>query len=382
MERRKFLFQSGVLITAASFNAGFACSGVKKNDAKRPNPETFSEPVLKAIAYGVNATNPHNTQAWKFQLLSEHEMLFFVDETRLLTSTDPSTRQIHIGCGCFIECMKLGMQKSSFNTEIEIFPNKDYSRETIGTQPIARITFFESKNTQYEIITDSIYKRRTSRLKYEDVDIDNEAFDLILKSTKPKYSEISLINQPDKLNELLPILYQGMEVETFTYRTHDESRKWFRQNDDLIEAKRDGINLAGGGTTGFIKWIAEWQLKDLEASKWHNKDSNAIFLKNHKKKVMSSKGIVLLKTKSNNFKDWVYAGMDYMRLTLACTEKNYYMHPLSQVLQEFEEMEILRIKFEKQTGVSAPEKIQMAVRIGKSKEPYNSYRRHVSDFKI
>jgi len=149
-----------------------------------------------------------------------------------------------------------------------------------------------------------------------------------------------------------------MEVETFTYRTHDESRKWFRKNDDLIREKRDGINFSSGGTTGFIKWIAEWQLRDLKASKWHDKDSSTIFLKKHKSKVLSSKGVVLLETSENSFEDWVFAGIDYMRLTLACSEQNFYLHPLSQVLQEFDEMTELRTQFENKIGAQSPAKFK------------------------
>mgnify|MGYP000524808187 CR=1 FL=1 len=46
----------------------------------------------------------------------------------------------------------------------------------------------------------------------------------------PKYTYIELINDSKKLKELLSTLANGMNVETNTFRTHDESIKWFRES--------------------------------------------------------------------------------------------------------------------------------------------------------
>jgi hypothetical protein len=39
---------------------------------------------MRAIAWGIQAPNPHNTQAWKFRLVSDTEALLYLDERRLL----------------------------------------------------------------------------------------------------------------------------------------------------------------------------------------------------------------------------------------------------------------------------------------------------------
>ena len=59
---------------------------------KRPGVSLLATPIDKAIAFGCNAPNPHNTQAWKFRNTSELETVFYVDEERLLPVTDPSAR--------------------------------------------------------------------------------------------------------------------------------------------------------------------------------------------------------------------------------------------------------------------------------------------------
>src|SRR5262245_3624691 len=79
-------------------------------------------PILQAITYGARAPNPHNTQAWKIEPLSNLENVLYLDEHRLLPVTDPSTREIHIGAGCFLESLATGMSGQGYVTNIELLP--------------------------------------------------------------------------------------------------------------------------------------------------------------------------------------------------------------------------------------------------------------------
>ena len=73
--------------------------------------------------------------------------------------------------------------------------------------------------------------------------------------------------------------------------------------------------------------------------------------------------------------DWIKTGVDYVRFQLAADELGFVIHPVSQVLQEYPEMDDLRIRFNELVGVSEPAKIQMGVRIGRGEKLYYSYRR-------
>jgi copper oxidase (laccase) domain-containing protein len=55
---------------------------------------------------------------------------------------------------------------------------------------------------------------------------------------------------------------------------------------------------------------------------------------------------------------------------------------MSQVLQEYKEMDDLRRQFEELMNVKGEEKIQMLVRVGYSKEAFYSYRRRINDLKM
>ena len=56
--------------------------------------------------------------------------------------------------------------------------------------------------------------------------------------------------------------------------------------------------------------------------------------------------------------------------------------PNSQVLQEYPEMTMLQAEFNELLAVRAPEKVQMAVRVGRAKRAYVALRRDPQDFLI
>ena len=59
MERREFILKSGTLVTASVFLSkyGFANALINYDNeqdfSKRPNPDNFQQPILKAIALGI-----------------------------------------------------------------------------------------------------------------------------------------------------------------------------------------------------------------------------------------------------------------------------------------------------------------------------------------
>ncbi|PQJ79224.1 Acg family FMN-binding oxidoreductase [Polaribacter porphyrae] len=381
MDRRKFIVGSAALVTMTTLSCyGYNNSKkITKDKIKRPSPNNFKEPIFKAIAYGVSASNPHNTQAWKFKILNDKEMLLFVDSTRILPETDPSTRQIHIGCGCFLETALIGMTKKGYSSKIDYFPSGEYNILEIGELPVAKLSLKKDIKTINSPLNKVLLNRRTSRLKFSDEVIDISTWNTISKLIGKKHNSIQLITDLEALNVIRPILSEGMKVESYTYRTNEESRKWFRENDERIASKRDGINLEGNGIKGIKKWFAERELKGLSSKAWNDKKTLDFTLKNHSKKVNSSSNIIIIISTTNTMIDWVKAGQDYTRLQLSCLLKGFFMQPLSQVLQEFEEMKSLKSRFETEMNVKENEKIQMVLRCGKSKKPFLTYRREIKD---
>ena len=382
MNRRKFIIASGSVVTMAalySYSSTLSADLAPKKN-KRPKPANFSKPIMKAVAYGITASNPHNTQAWKFKIMSDTSLLLYVDATRILPATDPPTRQIHIGCGCFLETASLGMTQEGFETEVVYFPKGTYKPSEVGSKPVAQLTLTPNPQVKASVLCENLLSRSTSRHTYTNAIIDQSTWQDIAATIGDTTVSLQLMTDPATLTPLLPLLANGMDVEANTYHTHEESRVWFRENDKKIAAQRDGINLPGNGSRGVKKWFAEKQLKGLKEADWHSKKMNDYSLKLHRDRVESSPNLVVLTTATNTLVDWVLAGRTYCRLQLSCLIYDFYMHPLSQVLEEFQEMTEAREAFESAMGVTGTQKIQMVLRVGKSKRPYLSYRRKLDAF--
>jgi hypothetical protein len=92
-------------------------------------------------------------------------------------------------------------------------------------------------------------------------------------------------------------------------------------------------------------------------------------------------GNALMKTRANNQSTWL-AGRAFARVHLSLTQLGLTCHPYSQVLQEYPEMAALQTEFNRLLGVRTPEKIQMAVRIGRAERVYTAPRRATCDFLV
>jgi hypothetical protein len=384
LSRKEFLKLSGVMITLPSFLE--MCSTIHPRllgDTDDPilnaDSNGFKFPIIKAISTGITAPNPHNVQPWKFKIISSTEMLLYVDEKRILPITDPPKRQIHIGQGTFLELLKVGANKLSYNAKIDLFPEGEYKVEDLGKKPIAKVSLHPEKNIQsklYEFVT----KRATDRSEYHGDYITDSESKMLAQAGKPEKSELNFILGKSEMMPFLELFYKAMEIESYNPHLNEESRIWFRFSDKEILEKRDGIALPDQGVTGISRFIAEKFFMSSDPESFNNKSGLEIFLSRYRKKIDSSKGIVYWKTKTNSIKDWVQVGMDYARFQLAITGLGYKMHPFSQILQEYPEMDRLRMEFDERMGISSKEKIQMIARIGRGDYNYLTPRRELKSF--
>lgn len=385
ISRKKFLINSGIVLTVPLFLKYCATTEYPRLTGKsgvdpveNANAEGIVDPILRAINVGITAPNPHNTQAWKFKITSPAEMTLFVDEKRILPITDPPARQIHIGQGCFLELLKIGAKQIGYDADIKILPEGEYKLEDIGKKPVAKVKLTPSKNNTNPLY-EFVKQRATNRAVYVGEFITGEEFSKLKELGKPENSELIGILGESAIMPYKDIFFEAMKLESLTYKTNEESRIWFRFNDREIQTKRDGIALPDQGLSGFTRWMAETFFMGPEPEKFHDKKGLEIFLSRYREKIDSTKGIVYWKTKTNTQKDWILTGMDYARFHLAVTSLGLKMHPFSQALQEFPEMEKERAKLELLTGVTGKEKVQMIVRLGRSDYRYFTPRRNFKD---
>lgn len=383
MKRRKFLQYSGTFITSAAIlslipQTVSALESSPATNDKRDDYKIFTEPIMQAIAIGLNAPNAHNTQAWKFKIINDKKALLFIDTTRILPVTDPPCRQIHISAGCLLEAIDIGSSGIGYKTEITLFPNGNYTFADIGHQPVASIQLISSSSISKHAYWDHIFNRRTSRMIYTGAMITQQEFDKIAEASATENSQLVFIDDVPAMKAYTDIFSKAMKTEFNTLAANEETRKNFRFSDQEALEKRDGLSFDANGFQGLQKFAARTFTKNTLES-WNKPDIIEKGFSHFDQGLQSSKGFVFWVTKKNEYKDHIQAGRDFYRFCLSLTANDMYMHPLNQAIQEYKEMDEIREELNKMMNIQDNEKIQMIVRIGRGKAPYESFRRHVKD---
>jgi hypothetical protein len=381
VSRRAFLGAAGAAAAVAALGplgaSGCAQAPPENLDERRPDPAAEPTPIRQAIAFGLHAANPHNTQAWRLQLLSDSLARLFVDETRLLPETDPVTRQIHVGCGCFLETLALGAESVGRRAHINLLPEGDYAPAEAGRRPLADILLLPGAGQQGAgELAAQIRRRRTSRLPYT-AGMGDGDFQAALALVGAATTDIALATEG--VDALGGLFLRGMQAESSTRRTWEESRRWFRLGEDDSRARRDGLTLRASGLSGFSLWTAE-HFGDLTSPEgWNAPRARDAYLSRFRAALDSTKSYVFFTTPANGLRDWVQAGRDFARFQLAAAHLGHFVQPVSQVLEEYAEVRALGAELDTARRIGGQAKIQMVARVGRSALPWLSWRRRVGD---
>jgi hypothetical protein len=383
MKRRDFIISSGTILTGTALLGmtpyrQSSRSTTAENDVlleRRPDPDQYQQPIVKALALGVNAPSPHNIQCWKFSIIDDHQADIYLDETKLLPHVDPTNRQVHIGLGCFGEMAKIGISRYGYQTAITCHSSAYDPVSDAGQKAVYRISLKPAEGGP-DPLEPYIFKRQTSRLKYSGDLIDASEFNRYLPEAGKLNTYIGFDNA--HLKELAQIFSDSFYIEAKKFDANEEVRQFFRFNDRDIEKYRNGISLPQMGYSGIIKFFAEKSLKDGDRDTWHSEKAIQQSLKGINSGLESARGYVYFNTATNTLMDWLDAGADYVRLGLALSKHDIYTHPYNQPTQEYEELKGQQEKLHALLGVSPPTKTQLIMRIGKSRKPYFSFREELT----
>jgi len=383
-EFMKLSIGTAVFLTAPELAKLHSIGNASSDNSFDDPANKFETPILNALNTGITAPNPHNTQAWKFKILNNREALLYVDQTRVLPETDPTTRQIHIAQGTFLAHTKLGANHIGYQAKWTLFPNGTYPIVRTGSKPVAHIKLTKRSAVRSHYWYNNLAKRRTTRTPYFGPPITNEEFQLIVKASLSKKNKALLIDREEAIEKYYPLLKKSFTLEMNTYQKNEESRLWFRLTNKDIYSKRDGITLEGNGVSGLKLFFAKNFFFSLKPGTFHSKNSIKYACESFNHALDKSSGLVLISTPGNTMFDWVNAGIDFARFQLEITSKGMALQPLSQILQEYKEMKPLYNQFINEFSNSVKgrgkTKVQMIVRIGRSKSGFRTPRRKMESF--
>lgn len=302
--------------------------------------------------------NPHNRQPWIADLSIADELTLYCDPDRRLPHTDPFDRQITIGLGCFVELLSQAAADDGYRTDVAVFPDGD-PQPRLDTKPVARVRFVRDETVERDALFAHALRRRSNKEAYDTARaISAESIETIAASARS--FSVSSTNEPTRVADLRGKAWDALYTEMTTYDTAKESIDLMRIGRGEIESNPDGIDLSGAFLEGLYKvgMLPREDMLDKNSSVFAQQ------IPIMKAPFDTAMAFIWLTTPGNTRAQQIEAGRDYVRLNLAATSLGIGMHPLSQALQEFDEMRPHHILLRNALGVANGDTLQMFVRLG------------------
>jgi hypothetical protein len=318
-----------------------------------------SDPRLKALSHAILAPNPHNRQPWLVDLRKKGELTLYCDGERLLPVTDPESRQIVIGLGCFVELLRMAAAEDGFAADITPFP-EGAPAARLGDKPIARVRFRRAETVRRDPLFAHVLDRRSNKEPFDTAREVGEAALASLADAAGGALAVGTTNEPGRVADLRALTWRAMEAELTTPEAYMESVRLMRIGKAEIEASPDGIDLGGP----FLETLSLFGMLSREALADPASTAFRQGLDMFREVTGTAMAFVWIKTGGNSRTTQLAVGRAWLRMNLKAAELGLGIHPLSQALQEYAEM---RPHFAAVHGMLAGnggQRVQMLGRLG------------------
>ena len=362
MNRRKFLKIAGSTgIIVAAGGVGFVATRTPTGALKpwKNVGSLYSDPMRRALSYAILAPNPHNRQPWLVDLKSDTEAVLTCDLDRLLPATDPFSRQIVIGLGCFLELFSIAAANQGYRADIRYFPDGEPDKE-MDRRPIAHLSLKKQEGLAADPLFAHTLNRHTNRNPYDTNRAIGDGLLRRLHDVTGDSVRVGTAGGGKLLKDLRILTRDAMQAEIRTPEAYQESIDLMRIGRTEIEANPDGISLGGAflETLSLTGVLTRQSLADPASRAYQ------IGLDMIDEGSMSSMGFVWINTEGNDRTSQIEAGRAYMRIALQVTADGLAMQPMSQALQEYAAMAPYYETIHDWLATKAGERVQMLARLG------------------
>jgi nitroreductase len=363
-----FVFAAGAAIAVPRLDAMPAAA---IEGWRGPGPEE-ADPRRRALAWALLAPNPHNLQSWAVDLSRPDTILLHVDAERLLPQTDPFSRQIMIGHGCFLEILAMAAAAGGYRADVELFPDGEWTLD----RAVARVVFTRQADIAVDPLFGEVPRRRTVKGRFEARALDPAHKAALLAGHRVATLPFSITDEAGEVDRLRALAIAGSELEMNTPHTHKESIAVARIGAAEIAAHRDGISLKGPMIWALRNTGQMTPEKALTPGTlaWNGGRDYALA------GYASARAFGWIASDDNTRATQIAVGRAYLRLQLAATAMGVAMQPHSQTLQEYPEMNDLRAAMQRETGIPTGATLQMFFRLGYAGDPGPSPRRPLKSF--
>jgi hypothetical protein len=321
VSRRKALgiIGGGTILAATAGTALFATTRTPtKALAPWTAAGTYDEPRRRALSYAILAPNPHNRQPWQVDLGTAETVTLYRDKTRDLPHTDPYSRQLTIGLGCFLELMAIAASQTGHRVDLDLFPDGENG-------PVAHARF--SDGGKPDPLFAQVLMRRSCKEPFKDKPVPSA-----IAGELAPFADI--ITDPQRVATVRKLTLDAWKLEAFTPRTMKESVDLMRFGKREINANPDGIDLGGAFLEALMVAGVLSREEQMDTGSTGFKEGIRIY----DEMLSATTAYAVITTPDNTRQDQIEAGRRWLRLNLMTTALGLALHPVSQALQEFPEM--------------------------------------------
>lgn len=350
----------------AAAGATLALSGgILRIAAAQPAPgadpaTAHPDPRVRAAGHAIRAPNPHNRQPWLIELAGADRVLLRCDLDRRLPETDPFDRQILIGLGGFLELYRMALAEEGIGAEVVPFPEGLPGRR-LDRRPVAAVTLRPGAGQRDRLFA-AVPTRRSAKQPYDLARVPDAA---PLAAALAEPARFGFATDPARVAALRDIAIEGFRIEAGTPHTLQESVDLMRLGRAEMAANPDGIGLGGPE----IEALVARGVLTREAFADRSGQAFSMMVGLTNSTIAATPCFVWLTTRGNGRAEQLAAGRDWLRIDLAANAAGLGIHPLSQGLQEFPEMEPMHEAMRRATGVRPGERLQMFGRLGHPAAP-------------
>jgi hypothetical protein len=351
------LIGGGVVLAAVTGGGVIATSGPSEA-AREPwrKAGQYTEFRRRALSYALLAPNPHNRQPWRVRLDGQDSLTLYCDLQRRLPATDPFDRQITIGCGAFLELLVLAAAQDGYQATITPFPDGEDMR-SLDQRPVAQVSFRRGGVSPDPLFA-QVLARRSNKEVYEPRDVPAPALQQLAEAGGLFGATSATIGNTDLAERLRDLTWRAHLKEVSTPATNQESVDLMRIGAAEVTANPDGIELEGpifevGRRLGFM---TRETLADPKSTAFRQG------LDLYRSMALSARAFGWISNENRTRIDQINAGRAYVRMNLRATSLGLGVHPWSQSLQEYVEMQDLYREVHDLIG--GGKRVQMLYRIG------------------
>lgn len=330
LSRRKMLglVGGGIVLAAGSAATAFVTTRTPTRAlAPWDAAGSYDDPRLRALSYALLAPNPHNLQPWLAELRGEDTIVLTLDPNRRLPATDPYSRQLVIGMGCFIELMVQAAAEDGFETALEIFPEGDAPGAPVA---VARLTPGGTPDPLFAAVMD----RRSCK---EPMDMTRPLSDAQVSEAVANLGP-ELVTagtaDPEQVDALRALTWDAWMIEATTEATWAESVDLLRVGKAEINANPDGIDLG----SPMLEVLRRAGMMERDSLMDQNSQGYQGTVEAYRETFTATPAFVWSVASDNSRPTQIRAGRDWVRLNLQTTLMGLSLHPVSQALQEYPEM--------------------------------------------